>query len=196
MTNDRILGDRERALEESYFRKHDAALIEKLRQGAMLDEISLALRDKLHVDNPGLLALVRDLGVGADTAPAFLLAPLVEIAWADGSVANDDRASVLRLAEDRGVEKESASYARLQDWLVERPPDAIFDASIEVIKHGFSVLPPKEREERINRLLDACREVAAASGNEVAHLLGLGNGISHDEESILARIAAKLRSQP
>jgi hypothetical protein len=40
---DRIFGDREKAMEEVYFRKEDAKLVEKLRQMAHLDEIALAL---------------------------------------------------------------------------------------------------------------------------------------------------------
>ena len=42
-----VLSDREKALEESYFRQHDAKLLEKLRQRAGLDDIATALAEKL-----------------------------------------------------------------------------------------------------------------------------------------------------
>ena len=58
---------------------------------------------------------------------------------------------------------------------------------------GLSVLPEAEREERIKGILENCQEVAEASGG-LAKKLGLGSGVSHEEESLLETIAAKLRS--
>ena len=77
---DRIFGDREKAMEEAYFRQEDAKLLDKLRHRANLDEIALALRDKLQVDDPDLLQKVRDLGIDADSASAFFVAPLLQVA--------------------------------------------------------------------------------------------------------------------
>src|SRR5215203_699526 len=165
-----IFTDREKAMEANYFRQQDAKL----------DEIALALRDKLQVDNPELLARAREAGVTPDTAPAFFLAPLVQVAWAEGKVSRREHETVLRLSRERGVEDNSPAYAQLIAWLETRPADALFDAAVDVIKYGFSVLPVKEREERIKRLVDACHEVAAASGNEFARQLGLGDGVSRD----------------
>ena len=188
-----IFTDREKALEANYFRQQDAKLLERLRQGAKLDDIAEALRDKLQVDNPELLAKVRALGVTPDNAPAFFLAPLVQVAWAEGKVSKRERETVLRLASERGIEESSAAYTQLGAWLDSRPSDALFDASVEVIKYGFGVMPPHEREERIVRLVEACREVAAASGTELAHLLGLVTGVSKLEAGMLDDINGKLR---
>ena len=54
---DSIFGGREKAIEEAYFRDQDAKLLEKLRRRAHLDEIAVALGDKLHIksENPELL---------------------------------------------------------------------------------------------------------------------------------------------
>ena len=57
------------------------------------------------------------------------------------------------------------------------------------------MLPPKEREQRIEAVVEACREVAAASGTELAHLLGLGSGISKIEASMLDTLNNRLRSR-
>ena len=53
-----------------------------------------------------------------------------------------------------------------------------------------SLLEPEE----VARIVDACREVAGASGG-LGRLLGLGTGISSDEESILEAIASTLRAR-
>jgi hypothetical protein len=73
--------------------------------------------------------------------------------------------------------------------------DFLYVTAVEVIKYGFSVLPPEEQEERIKRVVQACHEVAAASGRSgLAKLLGLGSGVSSDEAAILDTITTTLRS--
>ena len=192
---DRIFGDREKAMEETYFRQEDAKLLEKLRQNAKLDEIAAALRDQLHVQNPDLLLRVRNLGITADNASALFLAPLLQVAWADGSVSKDERDTVLRLARQREVEPESPAYAQIVEWLKVRPSDELFDTAVEVLKAGFSVLPPAEQEERLQRVVEACNEVAMASGGGLAQLLRLGNSVSSMESSMLDKIAKTLRKR-
>lgn len=188
-----FLGDREKAMEADYFRKENEKLLEKLRQGAKLDDIAKALADKLQVDNQELLARVRALGITLENAPALFLTPLVQVAWAEGSVGNREREAVLRIARQRDVEEDSPAYAQLVEWLKVRPSDALFDVGLEVIKYGLAVLPPKEMEERIVRLIDACHEVAAASGTELARLLGLGDGVSRVEAHMLDEFNSRLR---
>jgi hypothetical protein len=190
-----FLGDREKAMEADFFRKENERLLEKLRQGAKLDDIAKALADKLQLDNQELLGRIRALGITLETAPALFLSPLVQVAWAEGSVGNPEREAVLRLARQREVDEDSPAYAQLVEWLKVRPSDALFDAGLEVVKHGFAVLPPKEMEERIGRLIDACHEVAAASGTELARLLGLGDGVSRVEAHMLDEFNARLRQR-
>src|SRR5687768_1080604 len=97
MTKD-IFRDRERGEEQAYFREQDARLIAKLRQKAQLSEIAHALAEKLHADEPALFERIQKLGVTLDTGSAFILAPLVEVAWVDGYVSNPERDTILRIA--------------------------------------------------------------------------------------------------
>jgi hypothetical protein len=189
-----IFKERERSLEEGYFRQHEAKLIEKLRERAKVDEIVEALALKLQTDDPALLRRIMALGVTLDTGAAFLLAPLVQVAWAEGAVTDRERERVLRIATERGIETSSPAYTQLQEWLRTRPLDALFDTAIETIKTGLSVLTPAERADRVKRLVDACREVASASGG-LGRLLGLDTGVSSEEESILDAMAATLRAR-
>jgi hypothetical protein len=189
-----IFKERERSLEEQYFRKHEAKLIEKLRERGKLEEIAEALAVKLQVDDPELLRRIMALGVTLDTGAAFLLAPLVQVAWAEGKVTDRERETVLRLAAQRGLETTSPAYAQLGEWLRARPADELFDTAVEAIKAGLSVLPSEERADRVKRIVEACREVAASSGG-LARLLGLGAGVSSEEESILDTITATLRAR-
>jgi hypothetical protein len=188
-----IFEDREHALEAHYFHQQDARLIERLRRNAELGEIAGALAEKLQLDNPDLLVRARQLGITPDTAPALLLAPLVQVAWAEGSVGAAERKAVLRLARARGLDPKSPAYAQLEEWLTKRPADAIFDTALEVLRAGFAVLPRLEMEERIARVVDACRDVALASGKGLAPLLGVGSVVSRTETNMVEAIEAELR---
>ena len=188
-----IFKERGRSFEEDYFRKHEAKLIATLRERGRLEEISEALAMKLQIDNPDLLRRIMALGVTIETGPAFLLAPLVQVAWAEGAVTDRERATVLRLATERGIEQTSPAYEQLDVWLSQRPVDALFDAAIETIKSGLSVLTPEDRADRIRRIVEACHEVADASGG-LSRLIGMG-GVSNEEEELLDGMAARLRGR-
>jgi hypothetical protein len=109
-------------------------------------------------------------------------------------VTDREREKVLRIATERGIDSSSPAYTQLQEWLRKRPADAIFATAVEAIKTGLSVLTPAERADRIKRIVDACREVASASGG-LGRLLGLGTGVSSEEESILDAMVATLRAR-
>jgi hypothetical protein len=188
-----IFKERGRSLEEEYFRKEEAKLLEKLRERGKLEEIAQALAEKLQVDDPELLRRIMVLGVTLDTGAAFLLAPLVQVAWAEGKVTERERETVLRIASDRGMEKTSPAYAQLLEWLRVRPADELFDTAVKAIKAGLSVLTPEERAERVHLIVEACRQVAEASGG-LSRLLGLSTGVSSEEESLLDTIASTLRA--
>jgi hypothetical protein len=189
-----LFKDRERASEEEYARRRDAELIEKMRAKARLDEVAAELAKTLQVENPELLRRVIDLGIPRGTGAALLLAPLVQVAWAEGKVTDKERETVRRLAASRGVEKDSPSGVQLLEWLEKRPSDSLFATAIEVIKAGLSHLTPQEREERIEAIAQACREVSEASGG-LAKALGVGSGVSSEERSVLDIVATALRSE-
>lgn len=185
-----IFRDRQRAEEDAYFRQQDEKLIAKLRQKAQLSEVASALAEKLQADQPELLERIQKLGVTLDTGSAFILAPLVEVAWVDGNVSAAERDTILHIAEQRGVMPGSADYDQLLDWLAHRPSDEVFRAALEAIRIGISVLPPDELEQRIATMTKACEEVAQAQGG-IAQLLHL-DGVSHAEKTVIAAIRRHL----
>ena len=162
--------ERGRAEEAAYFQQVDAKLLEKLRQRARLSEIVHTLAEKLQTDEPALLARIQKLGVTLDTGAAFMLAPLVEVAWVDGDVSEAERETILRIAQQRGVEPGSADQRQLAAWLERRPSDEILRTALEAIRLGLAVLPPEEAQQRIAGMLKACEEVARAAGG-LARLL-------------------------
>jgi hypothetical protein len=185
--------ERERAEEEAYFHQRDALLIDRLRQKAQLADLAHALAEKLQVDEPALLEHIKKLGVSLDTGAAFILAPLVEVAWASGGVSRAEHDAVLRLAERRGVAPGSPDHQQLVDWLRHRPSAEIFKASLEAIRIGLAVLPPAEREQRIASIVKACEEVAHATAG-LEKMLKAG-GITSDERAVITAIRAHVEGR-
>jgi hypothetical protein len=190
--SEEIFKGRERGFEAEWANRSDAELIEKLREKGRLEAITEALAKQLQADDPVLLQRTIDLGVTLDTGPAFLLAPLVQVAWAEGNVSQQESDAVMRLATGRGIAEDTPAHAQLLEWLRKRPKDELFDTAIEVIKAGFSVLSPTEREERVAVLLKACQQVAEASGGGLWRALGR-SGVSGDEATFLDHIKSQLR---
>ncbi len=188
-----VFKEREQAFEEAYFRAKDAKLVEKLRERATLGDVAAALKEKLQVDDPELLQEIAGLGITPGTGAALLLAPLVQVAWAEGRVTERERQTVIGLASSRGIQAGSPAHAKLLEWLKERPPDRLFDVAIAAIKAGLSVLTPAEREDRLRRIVDACNRVAQASGG-LLEVLGMGGTNSGQEAELLDAIAGKLRA--
>lgn len=179
------------AEQDLFFRKKDEELLKRLRQRVKLGDLTSALAEKLEIDDPELLKRIMGFGVTLETGPAFLLAPLVEVAWAEGKVTGREKRAVLSIAEERGIARGSASHTLLEQWLDKRPPDALFATAVDAIRVGLSVCPDDERNERIKAVVALCRQVAATSGG-LARELGLSSGIDPDEKAILEAITKRL----
>jgi len=190
-----LLKERERGEETDYFRRADAKLIEKMRARAQLSEIAQALADKLRVDDPELLRRVAELGLDRETGTAILVAPLVQVAWADGHVSEAERSIVLELAASRGLVAGMPAHDKLLGWLRERPSDALFETALQVMRVGFSVLPAAERDERITGVMTACRRIAEASGSGLVRLIGLSHGVFGAESATLDAITTGLTAE-
>lgn len=189
-----IFKERERGFEADYFRKLDEKLLAKMRERASLQEVAQALAEKLRVEDAELLRRAVDLGLTLENGAAILLAPLVQVAWAGGGVTDREREVVFEVAASRGVGPGSPAHAQLEAWLLERPPDALFETAMEVIKAGLALLTPEERDGRHREIVDVCSRVADASGGGLAKLLGMGSGVSGEEMAVLDAITTKLRA--
>ena len=177
-----LLRERERGFETDYFNRHDAKLIQKIRERAHLQEVAAALAEKLRVDDPELLQRVARLGLTRETGAAILMVPLIQVAWADGDVTDRERTIVLVTG--------TPPHAQLLAWLQECPSPELFDAAIEIINVGFALLPAAERAERVRAVLDACERVAEAARGVT--MLGLRFGASSAEATVLEALRRRL----
>jgi hypothetical protein len=137
-----------------------------------------------------LLHRVVRLGLTRETGAAILVAPLIQVAWADDDVTERERAVVLELAAERGIVAGTAPHAQLLAWLHERPSPELFDVAVEVIRLGFAVFPAAERVHRVRSVLDACERVAEAAGGVA--MFGLRFSASSAESAVLDTLRRKL----
>ena len=187
-----LLKERERGIEAQWAREHDEELIRKLRERAKLQEISALLARKLRVEDPVLRQRVLDLGITHETGPALFLVPLVQVAWFDGKVSRKEREAILGMAAIRGVAPGSPVHAILLEWFAKAPGEKLYEAALDVIRVGISVLPTEEREQRIAAYAESFRRVAETSGSGIRRALGQ-NAVPPALEALIGRMVAALR---
>ncbi|MGE0883146.1 MAG: hypothetical protein AB7P14_06350 [Blastocatellales bacterium] len=185
MSEKDIFAERERWLEEEYFRRKNQELIDKIHLQKEREAERQRLAEIIGVNNPDLLGALQELGYHENTIQLLHLVPLVQIAWAKDSVAGYERDRILRLAHIRGIEPGSESYDLLTQWLDEKPPERFIEDSLHALGILFESLPPEEREASRKNLIVYCTHVASSVGRR---LLGLPE-LSAPERELLAHIA-------
>lgn len=181
-TNDGI-HERGTSLEEEFFRREDARLLAQLKERATVDTARSALSKATGIDNPAILDRLLELKIRAETVAALGLAPLVEVAWADGELDAKERAAVLKLASEQGFAAGSIEHALLESWLGRKPEASLIAAWTSLIHGMCAKLRPDEVAKLKASIVGRARAVAAASGG----VLGVGK-TSGAEAKVLAQI--------
>jgi uncharacterized tellurite resistance protein B-like protein len=178
-----FLADRRKSLEEAFFAKQDAKLVAQLRQERERSLAIAALRGASNIEDPELLGRLVDLGIDARSWTALALVPLVEVAWADGSVEPKERDAILAMAREHGVAPGSPGEALLESFLAQRPDPAVFASWGSYVTELMAHLTADERAAMHARLVERARKVARAAGG----ILGLAS-ISEAEKRVIAAL--------
>ncbi len=152
-------------------------------QATALDALGIdGLRDAIGDEVGDALELA---GIGNGEIAALNLVPLVLVAWADETLDDTERATILERADASGVEAGSPAHQLLEQWLDEAPEPALFEAWRSTIHAILPRLSIEGRHRLRNALLARAREVAASSGG----VLGV-RSVSRSEESVLRELEA------
>jgi hypothetical protein len=171
---------RAKALEDSFFERENQELLRKLRDQAAREDQKRTLREALNVSDDKVLDVLVDFDIDTESIVAFGLVPLVEVAWADGSIHDKEREAILRAAEERGVTAGSTTYRLLQNWLLHQPDARLLEVWRHYSKELISSLGPESGSLLKDRVLGNAKAVAEAAGG----FLGLGS-ISAIEKAVL-----------
>jgi hypothetical protein len=179
------LEERGRALENQFYEKENqaklAAMKAKLDSQGGKDE----LRKASGMSDDAVLDKLVGLGLRANTIAALSLVPLIQVAWADGKIQDNERVAILQGAHGKGLEKGTPGYELLQTWLQKKPSSELIDAWEAYIKALASQLNDEQNRLLKNQIVGFAKMVAGAAGG----FLGIGR-ISSDEEKVLHRIEA------
>ena len=176
--------------EDEYFYRKEQELIAKLRQMGEDDAHRKGLAEAVGLENEQILEVLREMGFDRETVVLLFLVPMLQVAWSDGHLSEQERALILEVARSRGVVEGKPAYSKLQGWLAAKPPAETFERALRVIRDLVAFQKPEGRQVLGHELVDACERVAAASGG----LLGLGSKVSAEEKSVLKRVAAAFES--
>lgn len=186
--NDGITSD-VRSREEEYFRRKDRELVERMRQAAAADRARQELEERSGLHDPVLLQELQALGFTPETCELLPLVPIIQVAWAEGGISDEERSLIVRLARERGIPAASACDEQLTAWLATRPSDDVFARATRLIR---AMLDTPDAQARLSAddLLQHCEEIAAASGG----VMGFRK-ISAEERALLGEIAEALKAR-
>jgi tellurite resistance protein len=189
MSNDDVLHGR-RENEEEYFHKQDQELIQKLRRASAAEKARRDLDAVTGLHDPELLKEVELLGFTAETASLLPLIPVLEVAWAEGSVTAAERALILDIARHRGIVPESPAGHQLATWLAHAPAPSVFTRALRLIKAMLAAGPAEGGTLTADDLVKYCESIAHASGG----ILGIG-AVSAEERAALEEIETALKGR-
>ena len=174
------LGFDGRRMEDSFFRQHDKALIEKQKALKRMKQTKEELAAVSGIKNDDVLQKLAELEVRPETLAPLSVIPLVAVAWADGSVSKNEEASVLAGVRALGIHEESVGYGLLKLWLAQKPSKDMLEAWSQYVRGIGEKMTAAEKEKLKHEILSKARLVAEASGG----VLGVG-AVSPEEKAVL-----------
>jgi hypothetical protein len=183
--SDVTLEERGKALENQFYEKENKEKLAAMKSKLDSQRTKEELRKASGMTDEAVLEKLVHLGLRANTIAALSLVPLIQVAWADGAIQDNERTAILQGAHGKGLEKGTDGYELLQTWLQKRPSDELIEAWEAYIKALASQLNDEQRRLLKNQIVGFAKMVAAAAGG----FLGIGR-VSASEEKVLARIEA------
>ena len=126
---------------------------------------------------------------------AIALAPLIEVAWADGHVTPAERQGVIEAAKAFGLEQHS-DFCRstLLRWLHEAPPTEALDRWRQLLAATLSESGTRAARKSERQLLEEAHRIAKMDERpfEVGADVSARAGITDEEQRILDELAAAL----
>jgi hypothetical protein len=180
MNSESSVEDRRRAL-ESYLDDQDRDHLNTMRRELVAEEREAELASATGIKDRIILAELDKVDSDIGALAALGLIPLVEVAWADGTISPEESTAILQAAASMGVSEGSQSYALLEKWLVTRVSHGAVAAWRDYVK-ALAKVWGRERTGQIrNAIIGRAESVAQATGG----ILGLGNKVSPKEQLVL-----------
>ena len=182
--SDGVLKERGKSLEEQFFARRDAQLVEELKERQRAEDARDSLASALAIDRSSVPDELIALGLDPGEIAALPLVPLVVVGWADGQLDDKERRAILAAAGQDGIDAESVAYRLLERWLEQQPSGTLVAAWKSYASALCESLAPEARQELQRDVVERARRIAEAAGG----LLGRIGKVSGQEERALQDI--------
>ena len=162
MPVDEAFHKRERFYEEEYFHKREQEFIAAIRRRAARQGDIKELGAKLGIDDPSLIEAILDLGFSDQLAPLLFLAPVVRVAWADGSVSPREHKMIVEMARKDGITERGMADLLLSEWLEKKPSEPFFYDALLAIRAVLLAISSEHADARRQEIMSRARHVALA----------------------------------
>ena len=188
--NSESLAQHRQILHDSFFEDRDQELLDFLEFETKTaeEEEKEKLITKAGIADPQVFDALKRIGITSASMDAFMLLPLVRLAWADAKIQEGEFESLLKAADDDGIKYGTPAYRLLSRWLEERPTDKMIEAWQTYARALARELDVASLSAFQQATLGRARRLAEASGG----ILGLGEKISENERHVLNDLANAL----
>ncbi|XZE34093.1 hypothetical protein SH501x_004905 [Pirellulaceae bacterium SH501] len=179
------------ALAEAFFYKMDRELLDGLRTKLDRVERMKSLEACTGIRDQRIVEGLVDAGFDLSTVTAFLYAPAVFVAWADGQADDREQEAIRRALPQKGVSHDAvASF--ISHRLFRDPPSRdlwnLWESFCVSFLDSFS---PQDRDSLIREIVELCYLVARSSGG----VWGMGS-ISPRETKVIQQVLDTLHRRP
>ena len=169
------------SLLDAFFHKKDEELVKKLKEQVSHDQQITALQDVSGIHDHDVLEHLVKVGLTRDSVAALSLAPLVQVAWADGYPDLNERNAVMKAVHESGVKEGTPGHQVIEEWLHHKPDAGLWNDWTVYAKALSEKLPTDAKTNLRTGLVERARRVAEASCGMIHFKLG----ISAAEQKVL-----------
>jgi hypothetical protein len=170
-----------RSLENHFFYEENLMLKKELSRLRLEEQSIGALSNASGIVNAEVLKELVNRNIRPETLAAMALVPIIEVAWADGTISEPERKAVLYAANSHGF---SESNLILHEWLSNKPTPPLFDTWRKYMEGLCEIITPETIIALKEELIKNTKMVAKASGG----FLSLIDPVSPEEKVVINSI--------
>jgi hypothetical protein len=170
-------------LVEKFFFKENKKMEEKYRAMQQLKKTKAELAAASGITDDLVLEKFIALDLRPETIASISLVPLIEIAWADGTIDQKEKEAILNAIGKFGWTPDSVNYALLDQWLKKKPSASLLTAW----KHYVEALCQKMTDEEVHNFKKEIMEHVLVVAEAAGGFLGFGK-ISAEERSMITAL--------
>lgn len=179
---------RGQALAEAFFFQADQELLQTLREKLNREEKIQAFERVIGIRDSKVIDCLVDAGFELSTAMAFIWAPAMFVAWADGEADQQEKEIILNRLPSKGVSPDATSMIVQHEWFANPPSSELWQLWVDFASSFLKNRSPEERAAISNEIINLCRDVADASGGFLGFLK-----ISQLEIETIERVSTALK---